>query len=389
MPKNLGDPNSHTTCEFYFYGITGQKLATYTCAYADYDEGDGRFYISLKNRNEYFAGTPLKLNGWAVRTDRLGSVRWNEIGGGQHFNYYPYGEERGTTANGWEKFGSYFRDPGSGALDYADQRYYDPTKGRFSTPDRYQNGDGLAQPGGWNRFAYVGGDPVNFNDPSGLNRAAVECPNDPTTSNCSDPALGGGGFPTGFALIQSELNAYMQMVNDAVAAAAAHAFDPPDPNCVQVAIGTAAGNVGLNLGNFTGVGIQIAGTANGSGTYGETELNLTGSVDAVAALEQQMCDLGFYNNGGVNGGCQNNNSWLVGTPHSGYSGNFRSPGLTNSVQVNTGTVIDPNGVVRGIAQIDVDPYNPAAAPILGLIMHGVLQVLPNKISGGDNTYGCK
>jgi len=31
----------------------------------------------------------------------------------------------------------------------------------------------------------------------------------------------------------------------------------------------------------------------------------------------------------------------------------------------------------------------AQSPILGLILHGVLQVLPNKISGGDNTYGCK
>jgi hypothetical protein len=45
-------------------------------------------------------------------------------------------------------------------------------------------------------------------------------------------------------------------------------------------------------------------------------------------------------------------------------------------------------IQTGQIQIDVDPYNPAAYPILGAILHGVLQVLPNKITGGDNTYGC-
>jgi len=235
----------------------------------------------------------------------------------------------------------------------------------------------------------VQGDPVNFTDQSGLNRDAAECPLDPTISCPGGYNPGGGGFPTGFALIQSELDAYIQMVNDATATAAAHAFDPPDPNCVQDAISTAAGNVGLNLNNFSGVSVQIVGTSNRSGTYGETELNLTGSVDTVLALEKQMCDLGFYNNGGTNGACENNNTWLVGLAHSGYKGNFRSPSPTNSVQVNTGISIDANGNPIGIAQIDVDPYNPAASPILGLILHGVLQVLPNKITGGDNTYGCK
>jgi YD repeat-containing protein len=38
LPGNP-DPNAHATCEFYFYGITGQKLATYTCFYAEWDGG--------------------------------------------------------------------------------------------------------------------------------------------------------------------------------------------------------------------------------------------------------------------------------------------------------------------------------------------------------------
>lgn len=49
--------------------------------------------------------------------DRLGSDR--ESGG----PYLPYGEESSATANGTEKFGTYFRDSFTG-MDYADQRYY-------------------------------------------------------------------------------------------------------------------------------------------------------------------------------------------------------------------------------------------------------------------------
>jgi len=36
--------------------------------------------------------------------------------------YAPYGDERTSTADGREKWGTYFRDAGTGN-DYADQRY--------------------------------------------------------------------------------------------------------------------------------------------------------------------------------------------------------------------------------------------------------------------------
>jgi RHS repeat-associated protein len=85
-------------------------------------------------------------------------------------SYYPYGQERPqgnglTTADGRDKFGTYFRD-GIGQ-DYADQRYYNQA-GRFFSPDP----GGLStadptDPGSWNRYAYVGGDPVSFRDPHG------------------------------------------------------------------------------------------------------------------------------------------------------------------------------------------------------------------------------
>ncbi|MBI2683499.1 MAG: hypothetical protein HYX26_09860 [Acidobacteriales bacterium] len=53
-------------------------------------------------------------------------------------------------------------------------REYLPTTGRFDRPDplglgAVKKGD----PGSWNRFAYVQGDPVNYNDPRGLARCYV------------------------------------------------------------------------------------------------------------------------------------------------------------------------------------------------------------------------
>jgi len=108
---------------------------------------------------------------------------------------------------------------------------------------------------------------------------------------------------------------------------------------------------------------------------------------ALSQLVTDVCNAGFYNNGGISGNpafCPNNagSTPLVGTAHNGFTGNFRAPGLTGSLQVNIN--FDTLQV-----QMDVDPFNPASTPILGAILHGVLQVLPNKITGSDNTYGCK
>ena len=116
--------------------------------------------------NLYFGGKLVRSGGVTVATDRLGSVRGNASG--ERMSYWPYGGERTTTADGREKFGTYFRDiiNGNGNVDYADQRYYTATAGRFWTPDP-STGVSLGNPVTWNKYAYAGDDPVNFNDPSG------------------------------------------------------------------------------------------------------------------------------------------------------------------------------------------------------------------------------
>ena len=81
--------------------------------------------------------------------------------------YLPYGEELTSTPSDHIKFGTYNRDSYTG-LDYADQRFYASTYGRFMTPDPSAKSAKDGTPGSWNRYSYVQGDPVNRKDPRGL-----------------------------------------------------------------------------------------------------------------------------------------------------------------------------------------------------------------------------
>ena len=75
---------------------------------------------------------------------------------------------------------TYNRDGFTG-LDYADQRFYASSYGRFNTPDPLAHAYAGA-PQSWNQYAYVGNDPVNNSDSAGTD------PDDPGTWR---------GFPSG------------------------------------------------------------------------------------------------------------------------------------------------------------------------------------------------
>ncbi|QOY91470.1 RHS repeat-associated core domain-containing protein [Paludibaculum fermentans] len=168
------------TWTYTVYGQGGEALGTFTgCSV-----GGVSFLCEAKLR-VYFGGR-LVLNGWTgVKPDRLGSPD------GTHGRVYPYGEVSGAvTVDQDETFTTYKRDVGTG-LDYAQNRYYASSWGRFTTADPYRASGGPANPQSWNRYAYVENDPVSFTDRSGL---MLMSPDEEDQFRCFNMAGGIGGF---------------------------------------------------------------------------------------------------------------------------------------------------------------------------------------------------
>ena len=156
---------TRTLDEATFWSVTGQRVGIYDLVLYG---GSLRAVTGPANPGTgteyYFGGKLLKNAGGYVHADRLGSIG----------KYYPYGQERpSATANGTEKFGTYFRDADTG-LDYAVNRYESPGQGRFLSVD--PSGKVLPlNPGSWNRYAYAGEDPVNNVDPDGAIEYCAAC----------------------------------------------------------------------------------------------------------------------------------------------------------------------------------------------------------------------
>jgi RHS repeat-associated protein len=105
-------------------------------------------------------------------TDALGSTvaLTGATGASQvAYSYSPFGSQSatgGTTTNSYTFTG---RETDGLGIDYYRARYYNPTTGRFISEDP----SGLG--GGINLYAYAGGSPTNFTDPSGLKPHDPNC----------------------------------------------------------------------------------------------------------------------------------------------------------------------------------------------------------------------
>jgi len=94
----------------------------------------------------------------------------------------PFGEELGSglglrsstpgygasDTNRW-KYGMLQRDAATG-LDHAGWRKYESLAGRWTSPDPYLGSMTTANPQSFNRYNYAQNGPVNFVDPSGLEK---------------------------------------------------------------------------------------------------------------------------------------------------------------------------------------------------------------------------
>jgi RHS repeat-associated protein len=166
--------------DVYFYDPAGHQIAVYHITNLNPSGPYDNYCICGSSPYLWFAGQILG-------TDRLGSVG----------SFYPYGEQYAAFGANQDEpeFATYYYDYESG-LDYAKNRFYSPTLGRFLSPDPYRNSAGLADPGSWNHYAYAGNDPVNFFDPAGLEQLFPE--NNPVPGGPYDQGGGGGGCITTF-----------------------------------------------------------------------------------------------------------------------------------------------------------------------------------------------
>lgn len=90
----------------------------------------------------------------------------------------PFGEEVGagvggrTAGQGYisdnlrQGFTGYEKD-GETGLNFAQSRYYSPTMGRFTSPDKPLMDQEEGDPQSWNLYSYVRNNPLNFTDPTG------------------------------------------------------------------------------------------------------------------------------------------------------------------------------------------------------------------------------
>ena len=240
------------TCEIDFYGLQRKKLAAFPCQY----NNSGVFSVSAPAYNVYFKGKLIQSNNVIVTTDRLGSVRGTS--NNETMRYTPYGTERTSTSDGREKWGTYFRDMGTGN-DYSDQRYKPIGQGLFLSPDPggIRTAD-TKNPGSWNRYPYSLNDPINLFDPTG--KVACDPDSDDgcgdADDDSSDDGGGGGGDADDTASASSDDN------SDQASQAPAQS-NTQNPNCGPPQTGAGFG-VLAGAGVEAGLGPLGGATAQGA-----------------------------------------------------------------------------------------------------------------------------
>ncbi|MBL8387689.1 MAG: hypothetical protein JNK17_05715 [Hydrogenophaga sp.] len=172
------------TQSVFSYGMEGHNLLSETTRYLSTSALSTTEHIYLPTASGPMP-VAVVINGvhYAVHSDHLNTPRRltdaNKVVKWQ-WPYSGFGEiaPQATPATGQAAISYALRYPGQiddgNGLFYNWNRFYDPRVGRYTSADP------IGLEGGWNRFGYVGGNPLGFVDPEGLQV------NDPTI----DPVMG-------------------------------------------------------------------------------------------------------------------------------------------------------------------------------------------------------
>ncbi len=231
---------------FHIYDPNGRKIGEYTYT-ATAPWSRAQFQAGLSKDIWYLGSKRVDMS-----EDQVGS-NWDQT------QYYPWGQvQAGQQPSETQGFGTYVLDGGSG-LYYADQRYYNPAWGRFLTPDPSNADISFANPTTWNRYAYSNGDPINQNDPSGLdpqNYSGVQdgsCPNAESScdsSEASQPQDSGAVFsvtvdlPSADPAAQNTWDTFITNTSNVVTAIQNNPFAQIGASAVFIVSGFLSGNEG-------------------------------------------------------------------------------------------------------------------------------------------------
>lgn len=181
IPTNSGNPDANVIGR-YFYDGEGARVKKVTNTETTVFVYDGFGALAAEYST---VAPPVNPTTSYLTTDLLGSPRVITDRQGNVISrrdFMPFGEEIGAGIGGRtearkysltgsdnvrQRFTGYEKDIET-ELDFAEARMYRNKHGRFTAPDPLLSSASLGNPQTFNRYVYVGNDPVNVTDPSGL-----------------------------------------------------------------------------------------------------------------------------------------------------------------------------------------------------------------------------
>jgi hypothetical protein len=278
-------------------------------------------------------------------------------------------------------------------MDYADQRYYASQYGRFNTPDPYAGSADPKTPWSWNRYGYTGGDPVNNNDPHGLDNV---CGPDGTFDGEGCIDTGGGDYGGGDT--PPSLNPCVQVyegipggVNCTPPSTApvAPVQPPAGPKCWQN-----VGNISATLSNL-GTDIEQDVQVGPNGTFSASDLQLL-TTDVNSDVASEMTAIGggttaspYYIGGHFNltisasqiAAFSTSDQQTFSADFWGGTGDGVRQAATTGLAGADGYTLHSHGGVNAPYSFHFDRFNPQ--DLAGLVGHGVWDVL-----GGHLGHPC-